>query len=481
MNICRLSLITSILASSIILSSCEEETTTIGSSISKGEVEITVDTIQYKLYAQAKAIPTFDSKTGNLMIGSIQVENYGKLDCSFVTRLMCASDLEIPDSIFNLDNFLNRVDSCKLLLGAERNEIVGDSLAPQKLTVYKLTKALPSDINNTFDPEGYYDPSQPFASRSYTVSEIANRDSVFYNNNFIDISVDLPIEFGKEILSRYKTEPAIFQWPQTMAEKFPLQGLYIKPTFGNGCVANITSVYVGVFYHSYTTISSTDEDGKTTTTVVPVTNLAVPFTVSPEVLSSNNIQYTPAKNIINKNEDDTDGEVVVTTPGGYIAEFEFPAKSLIDIYNSKNIHLSTVNDLSLNIPAESFDTSSGIGVAQSILMVKSSEYEEFFRKNKVPDSMNAFTGIYDEEKKQYYFSSMRAYFIDLLSKGTISPEDVTFTLVPVEIETETVNNYYGSGSTYVTKCVPYTSKPTMTLLKTNEATVNFSFSTQMID
>lgn len=453
---------------------CEEDTSSIGSVITSGEVEITVDTFYFDLGAKAVAIPSFDSKTGNLMLGSIQTKEYGELNCSFVTRLMCVPKLDVPDSLLNP----SRVDSCKLILGAERGAIIGDSLAPQRLTVYTLTKQLPSNINNLFDPEGYYDPEAPFASRSYTLSEIAASDSAFYNNSFVEMNVNLPKSFGQEIFEKYINQPEIFEWPQTMAEKF-FPGLYVKSTFGKGSVANIKNVYIAVFYHNLTQ-STTITDNDTVTAQKRVSNVTFPFTVSPEVLSSNNITYKPSDSVVKKNETN-DGQVVVTTPGGYIATFDFPAQPLIDRYMEKNVHLSTVNDLILYIPAQEFDTDSGMAFAQNLLMVKKSEYEEFFQKNKTPDNLSSFTGVYDPTRGCYYFSALRSYFLELLNKKEITKEDIEFNIVPVEIETETQNNYYGNGATYVTKCVPYTSKPTMTLLKTNEATVTFSFSTQMID
>ncbi|MCH5228833.1 MAG: DUF4270 family protein [Muribaculaceae bacterium] len=457
------------------LVACNNDNTTIGSAIASGEVEINVDTFYFDLQAKAIEITGFDSKTGNLMVGNIDVEDYGRLNCSFVTRLMCAASLEVPDSLW----LPERIDSVKLILGAVRDEIVGDSLAPQRITVYKLNRQLPPEIDNNFNPEGYYDPSLPFASRSYTVSAIAESDSAFYNNTYVDISLDLPKEFGVEIFEKYKSDPEIFQWPKTMAEYF-LPGLYVKSTFGNGCIANILSVYVGIYYYSLKETSTITDDGELETTVEHVTNLAVPFTVSPEVLSSNNITYLPSQSIHEWNRENN-GEVIITTPGGYIAQYSFPAQTLIDRYNEKNVHLSTVNDLNLFIPATSFESNSGIGVATNILMVKSSEYESFFQENKIPDNMNSFIGVYDKDNERYYFSSMRNYFLDLLQKDYVNEEDTDFILVPVEVETETVSSYYGEGATYVTKCVPFTSRPTMTLLNTTNAMVAFSFSTQMID
>lgn len=476
MKIYKLSGLFSLLMFVILFVSCEEETTTIGSVITTGEVEITLNTSEFNLRAMPVSISEYDSKTGNLMVGKIQSEDYGDLSCSFVTRFMCTPSLNVADSIIPV--LSERIDSCKLILSASRNEITGDSLAPQRMTIFKLTEQLPSGLNNNFNPEGYYDPQSPLASKSYTLSGIAENDSAFYENEYIDLTVDLPVSFGREIVENYISRPEIFQWPQSMAENF-LPGIYVESSFGNGAVANINLAYVAIYY--YTLKSTTTEvDGETETKVSKVNNVIFPFTVSPEVLSSNNILYQPSEKIIEKNNAN-DGEVVLTTPGGFWAQFDFPAETLIEEYQKKNTHLSTVNDLMLFLPAEEYDSSSGISVAPNLLMVKSSEYQDFFKKGKIPDNLTSFTGVYDSVNKGYYFSTMRNYFLELMKKETLDPEDTSFTLIPVEIETETVNNYYSDPVTYVTKCVPYTSKPTMTLIQSNQALVTFSFSTQMID
>lgn len=456
------------------ITSCEEDNTTIGSIIASGEVEITVDTSYYNLNAKAIRLQNFDSKTGNLMIGNIQLDNYGKLDCSFVTRLMCASGLDVADSLL----LPERVDSCKLVLGAQRKGITGDSLAPQRLNVYKLSKQLPDNINNTFNPEGYYDPADVFATRSYTLSQISLSDTAFYRDKYVELTVDLPKEFGKEIFETYKNDPDVFSWPKTMAERF-LPGIFVKNTFGRGCVANIETLYVAVFYHKLAD-KTTVVDGDTTIQQIHLANVAYPFSISPEVVSSNNVNYEPSENIVNWNNE-ANGDVIITTPGGYIASFEFPLQSLIDKFKEKNTHLSTVNSLNLYIPAETFGGDSRISMVDNLLLIKSSEYESFFAENKIPDNKSSFTGVYDPVNKRYVFNSLVNYFIESLDKGTLTKQDTEFTLVPVEIGTESQQDYYGNITSYVVKCVPYASKPTMTLLNTREAMVTFSFSTQMID
>lgn len=455
---------------------CEDNTTTLGSGIASGEVTITIDTFTFNLQGSPVYQECYDSKTGNLMIGNITDPVYGSLDCSFISRLMCATDLLLPDSLLQPE----RVDSCKLIMAADRTDITGDSLSPMKLSVYMLDD-FPQVVNNTFNPEGYYNPkSGLLGSLSYTVSNISTSDSMFFQGSFVELDVDLPKTLGVEIFEKYKENPQIFQWPQIMAKEF-IPGIYVKSTFGNGSIANINQAFVAVYY--YVRKESTNVvDGDTVFAYEHKAYNAIPFSISPEVVSSNNITYTPSQKIIDFNAANEEGKCVLTTPGGYISTFKFPIETMINRYKEKNQHLSTVGDMVLYIPGEPFDPDSDISLAENLLLIKTSELDKFFNENKVPDNKISFTGMYDTKNSRYAFSSMRQYFIDMLEKEELTDEDLEFTIIPVELTTETVSNsYYGTSNTYVTKCSPYIVKPTMTLLDTGNATVTFSFTTQMID
>lgn len=452
--------------------SCEDETSKIGPSIAPGEVNITIDSITYDINASVKESDIFDSRSGNLLLGNLEIPEYGKLNCSFVTRLMCAPKLNVPDSLF----FPERVDSCKFMMTVVRGNLTGDSLSPQKVAVYMLNKQLPSDINNLFDPTGYYDPSNPMGSRSFIVSNIAGTDTAYIKRKYVSIDVPLGEKFGKEIFEKYKNEPEIFQWPQTLAEYIP--GFFVNQTFGKGCVVNISEAFVAVYYHKKVEVK-TIVDKDTTIKVVNQRDSVLPFTISPEVLSSNKVTYNISEFLRQRIDD---GETILTTPSGFSVNFKFPAAELIERYESMNKNLSTISELLFSIPAESIDNNMGIGYAPNLLMIKTKDVEDFFAKNKIPDGLSSFTATYNSVSKKYQFSSLRNYITSLIKKGEIEEEDVDFTIIPVDISYEEVgNNYTGSSSTYVTKCVPYALKPTVTKLDTKNTLIVFSFSSQIID
>ena len=156
--------------------------------------------------------------------------------------MMRATKINIPDSIPESD-----VDSIRLVMSIPRGALTGDSLAPQQLRVFRINKALPKDIDSKFDPTGYYDPSEVFATKSYTVSNISKNDTIFANSAYVNIPMMLPNEFGLELFRKYRDNDPVFEWPATFNQWFP--GLYVEQNFGNGCVANISSVRAYLYWH----------------------------------------------------------------------------------------------------------------------------------------------------------------------------------------------------------------------------------------
>lgn len=454
--------------------SCDDDTSQIGNSLTEGNTVIYVDSLIFDLNARGVENQDYDSRSGNLLLGSINVPEYGNLKSSFVSRMMCASQLELPDDIDD-----SRIDSCELVLRMTRGDIVGDSLAPQKVSVYRLNEQIPDNVDSKFDPVASfgYENMKLMGSQSFTASAMGQKDSLFNIATTIPVMVNLGRDYALEIVKEYKENPSYFQWPQTFAEKF-LPGLFVETSFGRGCVANISDVYLSLYYHTVTEKKETVDDVEVTTQVIE-NDTVVPFSISPEVLSSNNIRFNIAQSLKDKVDN---GEIILTTPGGFNARFQFPAQQIIDRYNSEERNLSLISQLSLSIPAEPIDNDYGLTVAPNILLVKTSEAEDFFLNNKLPDNLTSFTATYDSNSGQYTFSAMRNYLLNLMEKDSISDEDVDFTIIPVYLtQISQTDSYSGSVTIFTTKCSPYTQRPTMTRLHTEKALVVFSFANQIFD
>lgn len=455
--------------------SCQDNAGEIGSSLMKGEVTIVVDSLVIPIESTPVEVNTIDGRALTKLLGRINVPEYGSLKCSFVTQLLSATKLDVPDSIGVED-----LDSMRLVLTMPRGALVGDSLAPQQLKVFRLTKQIPSGITSSFDPAGYYNPSEPLGVRSYTLCNIAN-DSLFNKSPYVKIPVKMPYGFAREVFERYRTNPDVFQWPSTFNEWFP--GVYVDQNFGNGVLANITRVEMFEYWHYTSRVyqkTGTDENGKDVYGYVDhiKRDSVCVFASQPEVISSNMIDYRPAKTLVSAVGA---GEAIVTSPSGFRANIHFPADKLLEEYARASNGLSVVSSLKFEIPATKVKNDHNIGVAPYLLMVRTSEAESFFTENKVPDNITSFYADFDEENQVYHFNGMRSYFLKLLEDQAagkeIGAEDMEFTLLPVSVTTETVSGYQTS-TVYVTKCSPYTIGPTMTRLHTDRARVCFTFSSQ---
>jgi hypothetical protein len=96
--------------------------------------------------------------------------------------------------------------------------------------------------------------------------------------------------------------------------------------------------------------------------------------------------------------------------------------------------------------------------------------------------VTSFYAAYDSTTKSYSFTGLRGYLLDLMAKDEITDEDLTFTLTPVDVETETTtSSYYSTGTTYVTAINPYVEKPAMAKLLLDKAKIWFVYSKQTIN
>ncbi len=403
---------------------CEGDVSPIGGSIASGEVNISIDSLKYDLQASPIDNRTFDARSGNILLGKINVPEYGRLDCSFVTRLLSVSQL--PDSITEtrekLDKFLQKLDSCSVQLYMARGNFVGDSLAPQQMKLYKLTKQLPNNITNEFDPEGYYNPSSPLGRKNYTLANAGTNDASYLK--YGDFMVNIPIDkqFAVDIFEKYMEDPGIFNWPSQFATFIP--GFYVESSFGNGCMASFSQLAVTAFFYDLVRQVKKDENGNTIKDsegnyeyeTVHQKDSIVLCTTAPEVLSSNRIDYQPSQSILARING---GESIITTPGGFTTKFTFPAREIIDKYHAANTNLSIVSGLSMTIPADTVKNNFGIYGAPYMLLIKTSEVEKFFATNSLSDTLSSFCAPYSSTIRGYRFSSMRSYILDLISKKEI--------------------------------------------------------------
>lgn len=443
---------------------CEDDLSPIGTTLNQGEVSISVETLNLDLNAAPRYSEKFDSRAATNLLGRLSTPEYGTLDCNYVTRLLPTPALGIPSAVTE-----NQIDSMKIIITVPRGSLAGDSLAPQQVKVYKLSRQLPNDINNEFNPSGYYDNNDLLATKNYTLSGLSLSSSNYNSDKSIQIRMDVDRSYALSVVRKYRNEPETFQWPSSFAEWVP--GIFVEHSFGNGCVANVTQTKSLIYYH-YDTTETVIENGAAVTKPKVAVDSVCNFVTSPAVLSSNNVKYKPSTGLTAMVKA---GKSVITAPGGYAVDFRFPVEEILEEYNSGTNSLTVVTNLVMTLPAEPIEGAVEIKVPPTLAMIPTSQLDDFLAQQKVPDGKTSFWGSYDSAKGIYTFSSMRSYITGLALNG-YSEEDVKFTLIPVLLGTEA-----GSGNTVnVTSCTPYMASPAMTVLDTENAGFVFTFSRQTL-
>lgn len=445
--------------------SCQDDAADIGGSLASGEISITIDTIYSDLHGRSVNFDSFDARTMDNLIGHLDVKGYGVLDCSYAARLLCSPNLGAAASAS-----MDFIDGLEVVMAVPRGALTGDSLAPQRVAVYELTGDLPSDVSSSFDISSSYNPETPLSSSSFVLSALGT--GVTSENASGDHRVSFPLDrsFLEKTINAYRDNPEFFQWPSSFAANF-LKGIYVRPVFGNGCIANVSSTAFVLKYH-YNKQTTVVENGMAVEKTVQVNDSLTLFATAPDVLNTNLISYEPCESL---KQMAASGKAIVTSPGRFNTRITIPAEKLLERFRANESSLSSVSNLTFAIPASEIENEFGITVPPFLAMVKTSELDDFFMKRKTPDGVNSFWAQYSGG--YYVFSSLREYIQQWVKGGNPTPEDMDFTLVPVNITTETKTSNSGS-QIVVSSCLPYMSAPAMALLDTGKASFIFTFSRQ---
>lgn len=456
------------------LYACTDET--IGVSITDSVSSIIEDS-SFVITGHSVRNERVQMRTSTKMLGSLSADGYGDLTASAVTMWMPA---------MNIDTARMKpewIDSCRLKLRMPyRNGFTGNLLAPMRLNVYRLNKALPSPIYSDFDPTDYYDPDDLLASEPYSPSsgwmEIA--ESYISGTRQVDtvnvISVPMPTSLAVELFNAFVSDPDRFSNPRTFADIFP--GIYVTNSYGSGHLINIKATQLDVYYHKHIVLNDTAE--------VDSTFSQSYLASTPEVISNNIISFDIDDQITSMVNA---GKAMIVAPAGYEVQVKFPIQEIIDKYQAGGSgNQSVINSLALELPVSIPITQYNIQPPTYLLMVKTSMKDQFIHGDSLANNKDSFYASYNAVTKKYVFSGLRNYILDIINnKGGIATEDdMNFTITPVDVTTYTYPtsySYYYSSSTssVVTKISPMVSQPAIVELLLDKAKIKITYSSQIVN
>lgn len=405
------------------------------------------------------------SRTSTQLLGRIKSNGFGTLTSQVITQMMPTNSIDTMGVTEDL------IDSCQLVLRMPKTAFTGDQLVPMQMSVYRLTKQLPTELYSDMDPTGYYSTDDLLGTAPYspaTATTVYNAYDSQSTVDYLETYVPMKVELAKELFAEFKRNPNTFNSPKAFAEFFP--GLYITNTFGSGRMMNFSHIEFKVFYSKKTT----GADGSVT---VSGDNSRVYMAASPEVYSNNllSLDIDPA---VTAAVDA--GDAIIMAPAGYEVEVEFPIQEIINNFKTNTTgDLAKISQLSLSIPVEVMKTQFSINPPKYLLMVKTAKKDDFIAGDSLTNSKDSFYATYDSANKCYNFSGLRNYILNIINhqNGEATDEDINLTITPVDVITyQTQSTYYSSSQTIVTKISPQVSAPAIVKLKLDKAKVKITYS-----
>lgn len=444
------------------ISSCDEETTTMGNSLTDPVDRFVVIPDTFPVATRSIKTDSVLSTSIYTYLGRIKDPETGSyITSDYMTQFnileSASSSIFAPISLikdFGTDGGVI-ADSC--IVKVMINSYQGDSLTAMKLTMTELKTPVPENVQyyTDFDPEkkGYLRPEIEGGikqNKVFAVSDLLLSDSlrgVYRSGNFYEY-ISIPINgaytdkngvtyegyntttkrgsgYGTYLMRMYYQHPEYFKNSLTFKRNV-CPGFYFKTTDGLGLMVEVAYTQIVVFYHY------TSTNGK-------VINDSHVFNATEEVLQTTHISNDKAS--INRLYEDNSC-TYLKTPSGLFTEVDLPIDQIKLNHANDSITSAKITFRRMNAVSET----SNIVLEEptTLLMIERDSLYTFFEKRKVPDNITSFIATYNSTYKTYTFNNIAELISKMYTKRNKSANWYKAVLVPVQVE-----NIYSTSSTSV--------------------------------
>lgn len=411
-----------ILTAGILITSCDDNTSTLGMDMMPATDLVTKT---YKTYDVASS----SFAVGDSVLARTDTCYFGQytdpitnttVRSEFITQFKSIST-NIQDSVIG-DTAL----SVSVFLYVDK--FIGDSLANLTLEVYELDSTLNPNANyyTNIEPSKFVKKgAKPVGTLNFTASNRTISDSLRYmymKNNNTNIALTLDKEIGNSIIAGLKK--GVFNNASSWLKSGlrGSKGFYFKLCGGDGAMYYISNSILNVAYKFYDKAEKKDSIA------------AITFEGTEEVIQASRFE----SNNIDKLMDETD-VTYLKSPAGIFTMAEFPVDQINvnDTINSASIKFIRYND-SANPNAPTIDPKYRIGVPQEVLMVRYDDYMNgFFENYKLSDNISSYVASFSRETNTYEFSNVSRLLTTMLQEkkhGTASPNYNKVLIIPVSTQ-----------------------------------------------
>jgi len=420
----------------VIVTSCDDTLKEIGFTIQPEKDRITVGTDTLALQASTIQVDKIFAKTKNPILGEYIDPLYGTIKSDYVGEFYYPEGESFQSGAV--------IDSVRLSLFFD--SWVGDSLAPMEVSVYEVTKTLPSYYYTDFNPKNYVSPT-PLGKTVFTAANLELSEDEQTQTDYRMAVVNLPDLLGQRMLDN----PDRLIDTETFKEFF--KGLYVTTTFGKGTIIKVAYTYFVVHYH-YPGKSSTTNADTTFTDFIRLN-------FSPEVTQINSIQ--------NKNDQlliSNDTQTHIKSPAGVNTEIVFPFSQISDKLQAQALNQANLKIYA--IPDDQTTLKFKLSPPNYLLLINKDSLSNFFEKRKMPDNITSFYASFNKTEYSYDFSNISALINHYKEVNNGKIPDLTYYLIPVDITFTSQSNYYGQTYQIPTNFYNLMTPSAVTLSKTSK-------------
>ncbi len=420
----------------IAISSCSEDTVTLGDTLTRDIDKFQTLTSTYQVKTHTLMTDSVLGKTLYNYLGKIKDPETGTyITSDYMTKFHILeneySTLFPAFSQIAKDNGDNPIaDSCSLRIMI--NSYQGDSLIAMKLRATELAKPVPNGTHyySNFNPakEGYLRTDNAIRqTKVYAVSDLTKNDStrnVLRGSNYYEY-VTIPLKddyidkdgnlyegynadknqgtgFGNYLLRTYYAHPEYFKSSTIFANKV-CPGFYIESIDGLGNMLEVANTQITVFFH-YTSNDTT-----------VITNRS--FLSTPEVLRTNHI--TNDKSTM-KQLASVDTCTFLKSPSALYTEVELPIDSIKwlpkDGVSHENDTILQVKVTFQQYRAQSELSDKLLDAPTDLLLIQRDSLYSFFESNQIPNNVTSYLATYNSTQKTYSFSTLSSLVDNIYTK-----------------------------------------------------------------
>ncbi len=411
-------------AIALIFHSCDDSLQQIGYTIQPGSDKLGVATDTLALQARTVQVDSVYTRTKYPVLGEYTDPIFGTIKADYATEFYYPENLDFESGA--------QIDSVRLTVSY--SSIIGDSLAPMNLEVYKITKELERNRDYTsIDPATFSDMSAPLGQQIFTGKNPTSRTETYYVGTtpqqivVYDIHVKLTDtsigEDFKTFLNNYKnTNGGKLPDTDVFREFFP--GLYVTTDFGYSTLLNVSQTSLSVHYkYLDKNGSSKNED--------TIRTKAFRLNATPEVLQMNHIQNRNDQLLAN---DPT--ATYIKSPAGVNTEIVFPFSQIhtkleAQALNQARLVVYAMPEANAERTVKLSPPSYLLLINKDSLFVDNLAENGFFEKRKLPDSMTSYLARFNSSTYSYDFGNISG-LINHYNRLKDEPFDLTYYLVPVD-------------------------------------------------